>query len=383
MKKKCTKTIIFYIILIIILIYLVTIGKDQIKDLLNSSLDNITILENLHYSDQSIEAFKEENIIDEIASKNLYSKTLENVIANHSFHKEYLDYYFDIPYQDYSNFIEYLNLLIEKGYTKEELSTFFSSFQEDTIYSLTTFEYNDQILSYLNVPYFKEEDLVRYVSYQNDHEEESIENIITYVNVGIDQDFYTNVIPVSKENADSLTVLVNKYHQLPDDFVPQNLKQLDSQYLKWDGYLPMVEEARKAFMKMSDDARKEGLYILASSTYRSISTQKIIYNNYVKEDGVAKVDTYSARAGYSEHHTGLAVDYATKEKEYNKIEGTKEDAWVRKNAHKYGFILRYPKGKEFITGYKYEPWHLRYLGTQLATTLYEKNLTYEEYLARL
>lgn len=383
MKKKYTKTIIFYIILSGILIYLVTIGKDQIKSLLNPSPDNITILENLHYSNQSIEAFREENIIDEIASKNLYSKTLENAVVSPSFHKEYLDYYFNIPYQDYSNFIEYLNLLIEKGYTKEELSTFFSSFQENTIQSLTTLEYHNQILSYLNIPYFKEEDLVRYVSYQEDHEKESIENIITYVNIGIDQDFYTNVIPVSKENAHSLTVLVNKYHQLPDDFVPKNLKQLDSQYTKWNGYLPMVEEAAKAFMKMSDDAKKEGLYILASSTYRSISTQRIIYNNYVKEDGTAKADTYSARAGYSEHHTGLAVDYATKEKEYNKIEGTKEDAWVRENAYKYGFVLRYPKGKEFITGYKYEPWHLRYLGVELATTLYEENLTYEEYLARL
>lgn len=385
MKKKHIILIVFYVILISSLIYLVTIGKVQIKNLIekNEEKKNITLLEELNYSKESITAFEENDLLEEIIDKNTYSKTLETAIISDDFQKEYLDYYLEIHYQDYPEFINYLHLLIEKGYTKEELSTLFGSLTENSIETISEIEYNKNLLSYLNIPYFKEEELTRYVDYQKSHEEESTENIITYVNIGIDQAFYTNIIPVDSDDAHSLTVLVNKYNKLPDDFIPNNLKKIDNQYTKWNGYLPMVEEAADAFMEMAEEAKKENLYILASSTYRSISTQRIIYNSYVQEDGITKTDTYSARAGHSEHHTGLAVDYATKEKEYNKIEGTKEDEWVRENAHKYGFILRYPKGKEFITGYKYEPWHLRYLGVDLATTLYEQNLTYEEYLARL
>ena len=139
------------------------------------------------------------------------------------------------------------------------------------------------------------------------------------------------------------------------------------------------KEATKYFRKMVDDAKKGDIKLWSVSAYRSYTTQRNIYNRYVKKDGVKKADTYSARPGHSEHSTGLAVDINTASSSRH-FENTKEYKWLKENSYKYGFIERYLKGKEFITGYKYEPWHFRYFGEEVATKLYELNITYEEYL---
>lgn len=112
------------------------------------------------------------------------------------------------------------------------------------------------------------------------------------------------------------------------------------------------------------------------SGFRSYSTQKSLYQKYVKRDGQAVADTYSARPGYSEHQTGFAFDINRASMSF---EGTKEAVWLEQNAYKYGFIMRYPKGKESITGYQYEPWHYRYVGVERAQKLFSSGLTIEEY----
>ncbi|MBE6643244.1 MAG: D-alanyl-D-alanine carboxypeptidase family protein [Clostridia bacterium] len=129
-------------------------------------------------------------------------------------------------------------------------------------------------------------------------------------------------------------------------------------------------------------AQTEGIYLKMQSGYRSYTDQYIIYNDYVARDGQAAADRYSARPGHSEHQTGLAFDLTTTY--YNGLwEGfadTPEGKWVAENCHKYGFIIRYPKEKEHITGYMYEPWHVRYIGVEKATAVYESGLCLEEYL---
>ena len=129
---------------------------------------------------------------------------------------------------------------------------------------------------------------------------------------------------------------------------------------------------------MKKDAQKEGLNLYISSGFRSYERQRSIYNNYVNTDGVKKADTYSAKAGHSEHQSGLAFDLNTIDESFA---NTKEGKWVSDNCYKYGLILRYPKGKENITGYMYESWHLRYVGKELAEKLYNngKWITLEEY----
>ncbi|MFL0505484.1 D-alanyl-D-alanine carboxypeptidase family protein [Ureibacillus sp. 179-F W5.1 NHS] len=162
-------------------------------------------------------------------------------------------------------------------------------------------------------------------------------------------------------------LIANKKYPLPADFAPGE-----------------NQEARAAFEKMAADAKTAGFELNAFSTYRSYEYQEVLYNNYVSRDGKENADRYSARPGYSEHQTGLAFDIGEKGKEdlwltaeFGESEAGK---WLVENAHKYGFILRYPEGKEAITGYMYESWHFRYLGVELATKVKESNLTLEEYL---
>ncbi|HHW69550.1 MAG TPA: M15 family metallopeptidase [Tenericutes bacterium] len=195
--------------------------------------------------------------------------------------------------------------------------------------------------------------------------------IISLVNVNADYKFYTNVVNTDLDK--DLLILVNKYNKLPSNYEPKNLVSLGDY-----GIGKMIDVAKEAFVQMAEDIKKEGLYIKSISSYRSYSSQESIYNRYVKIDGVEITDTYSARPGHSEHQTGLTVDINMVEDEFA---NTKEAKWLANNAHKYGFILRYPKNKEHITGYSYEPWHFRYVGKEVAKFIYENDITFDEYYA--
>lgn len=140
----------------------------------------------------------------------------------------------------------------------------------------------------------------------------------------------------------------------------------------------LTSTTKDAFDKMNADAKSLGLNLWIASGYRSYWTQNTLYNNYVAADGKEEADTYSARPGYSEHQTGLAFDLNSVESSFA---NTDEGKWVKDNCYRYGLIIRYPKGKENITGYMYEPWHLRYVGVELATKLYNNGdwITLEEY----
>ena len=116
--------------------------------------------------------------------------------------------------------------------------------------------------------------------------------------------------------------------------------------------------------------------------YEKVCYQENLYNNYVSRDGKAEADTYSARAGHSEHQTGLAVDVGSSNNTFSGFKYTDEYDWVKDNAHLYGFIVRYEEGKEWITGYMAEAWHLRYVGVEAATYIYENDITFDEYYVK-
>lgn len=143
------------------------------------------------------------------------------------------------------------------------------------------------------------------------------------------------------------------------------------------------KEAREAFERMAAEATLSGYDLVAFSTYRSFDYQNQLYERYVNNDGQEEADRYSARPGYSEHQTGLAFDIGEKlfEEHFAResFGETEAGKWVAANAHKYGFVMRYPNGKEKITGYMYEPWHFRYIGEDLAPKVYEAGTTLEEY----
>lgn len=155
-------------------------------------------------------------------------------------------------------------------------------------------------------------------------------------------------------------LIANKTYALPRDYAPGDL----------------TADCRAAFRKMERDASDLGLNLWVSSGYRSYSLQNSLYQRYAAADGYAAADRYSARPGHSEHQTGLAFDLNTITQSFAY---TAEGKWVAANCWKYGFILRYPQGKESQTGYMYEPWHLRYLGEEKAAAIYQSGLCLEEY----
>lgn len=190
----------------------------------------------------------------------------------------------------------------------------------------------------------------------------------------LDNNFYKDIKTANVNNYD---FIVNKNYILKEDYVPNDLEKIDTNYACENKYLRKI--AKNSFENMAKKAKEEGYNIIATSAYRSYNYQKKLYNNYVKDKGFYYADMASARAGHSEHQTGLAVDVADLSLDYDNFENTKEFNWMIKNAHKYGFILRYPKAKFHITGFKYEPWHYRYVGKKIAKEIYKNNLTLEEY----
>jgi D-alanyl-D-alanine carboxypeptidase len=183
---------------------------------------------------------------------------------------------------------------------------------------------------------------------------------------------------------ESITVLINKQFALPKSYEPADLVYPDVLFVfkeKLDKR-KMRKEAAAALETMFAGAKKDHILLAGVSAYRSYSTQKDLFNRYVKKDGLEKARTYSAIPGTSEHETGLAIDVSGSDGKCGAEDcfaGTKEALWLDKHASEYGFIIRYPKGKDAITGYTYEPWHLRYVGKDTAAEIAEKGITLEEY----
>lgn len=183
----------------------------------------------------------------------------------------------------------------------------------------------------------------------------------------------------------SITVLVNRDYLLPSSYIPSHLVEPDVPFSF--GYMAekrlMRKVAARALEKMFRAAKKEKkIELYGVSGYRSYNRQREIYIRNVALRGRMATDAVSATPGSSEHQTGLTIDISAKSVDCALIPAfgdTREGRWVARNAHKYGYIVRYPEGKSKITGYHYEPWHIRYVGVRTATYLYKKNLSLEEY----
>lgn len=185
-------------------------------------------------------------------------------------------------------------------------------------------------------------------------------------------------------NPASIPVLINKLHKLPDGYIPGDLvyTTIPFVFAEKTEKRKMRSEAAVAIEKLFASANQQGISLSGVSAYRSHSTQTTLFNYYVKKDGYAKAISYSALPGTSEHETGLAIDVtgaSGKCPAQDCFGNTKEANWLQAHSAKFGFIIRYPKGKESITGYKYEPWHLRYVGTSIAEEIMSQGITLEEY----
>lgn len=373
-RKKNNKKKVLILIIIIILIL---------------SLVYILLPKNYGYKKETIEVFKENDLYEQIKDKKIYSKTLEEAINQNSFNKEYFLEYLDIKYIDDKDFISNINKLLNLGYSSKDINAIYNKIP-DSVNIIIDSKYNKDIINIMNLSYFKIDNLKRYLDYDimevksiydisNIKKDFNYEDVVTYVNANLDKEYYSSDNLISNEDASKIDVLVNKYHKLDENYEPSDLTIIDSKYAS--GTQKLRKEAQIKFEEMASDMAKENLKIYAGSTYRSYTYQKGLYDRYVKKDGFAAAETYSARSGYSEHQLGLAVDIVNGKWDYLS-ENDKEYDYLVKNSYKYGFILRYPRGSEYVTGYMFEDWHFRYLGIELATKVFNSGLTYDEYIAR-
>lgn len=373
-RKKNNKKKVLILIIIIILIL---------------SLVYILLPKNYGYKKETIEVFKENDLYEQIKDKKIYSKTLEEAINQNSFNKEYFLEYLDIKYIDDKDFVSNINKLLNLGYSSKDINAIYEKIPDDVNIIIDS-KYNKDIINIMNLSYFKIDNLKRYLDYDimdvksiydisNIKKDFNYEDVVTYVNANLDKEYYSSDNLISNDDASKIDVLVNKYHKLDENYEPSDLTIIDSKYAS--GTQKLRKEAKIKFEEMASDMAKDNLKIYAGSTYRSYTYQKGLYDRYVKKDGFAAAETYSARSGYSEHQLGLAVDIVNGKWDYLS-ENDKEYDYLIKNSYKYGFILRYPRGSEYITGYMFEDWHFRYLGVELATKVFNSGLTYDEYIAR-
>ena len=181
-----------------------------------------------------------------------------------------------------------------------------------------------------------------------------------------------------------LLFLVNKQNPVDEDYKPDDLEPI--KYYASDrseACRYMRAEAAGKFHRLVEAAKEDGFTLVMTTAYRSYGFQQILWNNYVANEGEEAASRFSAKPGQSEHQTGLAVDVTSPSVNYElsySFGETAEGSWLADNAHRFGFIIRFPEGKEDITGYLYEPWHIRYVGDAAAGMIYKEGLTLEEYL---
>lgn len=269
----------------------------------------------------------------------------------------------------------YKEELLALGYDVKDIDVISTKISNVDVKKYLLTEKYEDITKFIASPYYKVDKTSRYQSYYNKHKEYDTDSVVIYVEIGLDIEFYTEAEEIT--NYDNVDALVNKYHKLPSNYEASDLVTLSKDYSSRGHKIKKV--ASEPLMKMIDAAKADGLNLLVISGYRTESTQSGLFNNSVKRHGMDHALIYSAKPGYSEHQLGLTVDLNSTEENFDQ---TKEYKWLKANSYKYGFIERYPKGKEFITGYGYEPWHYRYLGVDLATKVYTENVTYEEYLVK-
>ena len=366
MKRKKIKKASIVIVVIIILVIVIEI-VNPIK------LYNKYQLKNLNYNEVSIENILKNNLKKEVLELP-YNKTLDIVFQSNDFKLDNFGIYKDLTYYELDDYTKNVNILIEKGYNKEEINYILRSATNESLKDFLEKDYIENISKFLEYDFAKLENIERYVKYQNEHNIDK-ELVVIYVNIGLDKKFYEDATTTNKFSYD---MLVNKYNGISEDFVPESLVDVPSEY---GTKQKLNEETLKAFTKMSEDCKAATNYkILVRSGYRDYKEQEKTYNTYLKTYGKTYAENYVAHPGYSEHHTGLAID--VKAESSDVFATSKESAWVYENAYKYGFILRYKKEYENITGIKYESWHFRYVGETIAKYIHDHEMTYEEYYVR-
>ena len=342
-KKNSSYKIILFVLVIILLVFLYQSFYRP------SYQDN---LKKLGYKEDEIE-----NIIDKIDDEvNEYDEYLAKYVSYDNFNYAFLD-----RYKAYAK--KYNDLSVDEVVMGVNLD-----------FDTKNIEYSDSALAFTKEKYYKLDNLERYLNYAKKHTDLSNSDVIREVHANLDLKFYEDYVPT--DFSKGLLIIANKFNYL-GEYVPTDLVNIPSEY--GGRGLKASEVAVNAYINMYKDIAKEGMSLVVNSAYRSYATQKSLYNNYVARNGFAWAEKWSARPGFSEHQTGLAMDIVTNSSNFDNFEETKEYTWLVNNSYKYGFILRYPSDDYYLTGYNFESWHFRYVGVDVATKIHDEGLTYDEY----
>ena len=283
-------------------------------------------------------------------------------------------------YKEYKYHQTNLYKLTVVGYSLDDAKTIVNKLNNDNELYFVNNEKNDYIVDIIKEKYFLEKNLYEYIEYKSKNKKKSYSDVIAIVNVRANKDWYDNKVVRETDLSKGNLILVNKFNYLNNSFIPNEIVDVDINYAYQNN--KASKEVNDAYVLMAKEAKKDNIILLVNSSYRTYERQEEIYKEFYYSKGISYADKYAARAGYSEHQTGLALDIFTSGRsttsDFDQSEAFK---WLTNNAHKYGFILRYPKDKEYLTGYSYESWHYRYLGVDTATKVYNSGLTYDEYYA--
>ena len=287
-----------------------------------------------------------------------------------------LNFYNDYKYKQTNEY-----KLINKGYSLDDAKLLIEKLSNDKLISLISEEKNDNIVKLVKEKYFLEENLDRYLAYLEEEEDTSLKDVVAIVNVNADKKWYAEefVTDVSLKEK----MIVNKFYALTEDYSPENLTDIPLTYSYGnEGENKLIDYAYEKFIDLWHAANDAGFYLMVNSSYRDYASQKEIYDDRKATLGERKADETAARPGHSEHQTGLVVDMTSKDVPYaSDFSESAEYKWLKENAYLYGFIERYPEGKEIILGYSPESWHWRYVGEEAAKIIQEENITYDEYYA--
>ena len=351
MKKKpnykLRRTIALIVIILLVLIPIIIINWTKISHI-------PTLYKYREYS----------NIVKSLYSVDFSNKEVQTIME-YSLKKNRLN---EIRY-------DYIASLKDKGYSKDTIYYLLLHLSKTEMTRLLNKKYDKDLEEYIKIDMFDYSKYDRYKAYQEKNSNLKKEDIVLRIELKIDLDNYDDA--EEEKNPDSLLAYVNKHRYINKNYEPSDLVEMDDKYSNnYFGVNKLRSEAYEHFKQMVDDANKQGIEFVADTTYRSFNEQESIYNNYAYEHTREETDLYAARPGYSEHELGTAIDISNV---WYIEEGDEEYEWIKKNAWKYGFIMRYKKGKEDITKYAAEDWHIRYVGVKDATLIYNKGLTFDEY----
>ncbi len=260
------------------------------------------------------------------------------------------------------------------GYNTEEIEYIKNNFSKEEQEEVLNDEYNKMLIPLYKEKYFRKDKLDDYLEYYENNKKSSSSEIVMKVNTHTNLEAYEKVFDA--DTSKNELMLVNKYYKLSEDYNPE-VEAISSQYSYAGKYASkMIIES---IQNLIDSAKDSNLKLIVSAGYRSYKDQEKIYNDYKVSNGIREADNTVSRPGHSDYQTGLAVDIEPYAKRIENVSESEEYQWLLNNMHRFGFIQRFPEGKESITGFKYSAWHLRYVGVEAATYIHDNNITFEEY----